>query len=154
MQLPPCFSLCACVPRIYRCGCILLCLGLLACAAGPQLPKLNGKAAIVLGYSTEDSSLYEGGMLYTGLSIDELDGNPITPLGKYDFLMLEPGDHRLGGHCYWRLRSVFAFEPDWREPATLALHLEADRIYTLHVSVDEYKFRCNLSALEERPESR
>lgn len=127
------------------------CTGMGGCVTGPQLPAyLNGQAAIVLGFTADEAAPYEGGTLYTGLRIHTLDGNPIGPpsLKQYDFILVEPGKHVLQGYCYWQLRGVMGFKDDLQEPGEITLYAQANHVYTLQSSIDEYKNRCQLSVIE------
>lgn len=131
---------------------ILLIPGLLmisGCATGPQLPSdLGGQSAIVLGFTTRSAIPYEGGTLYTGFTLDTLDGTPIIPLTQYQYRLVKPGEHRLEGTCYWRLRGNLKFEDDLLERGSLVLNTRPDVVYTIQSDIDEYKNQCRLNAVE------
>lgn len=120
-----------------------------SCATGPQLPAdLAGQSAIVLGFTTSSASPYEGGTLYTGFTLDTLDGTPIPLLSRYQYRLVAPGEHRLEGTCYWRLRGNLRFEDDILERGSLLLTTRPDVVYTIQSDIDEYKNQCRLNAVE------
>ncbi|MBA55438.1 MAG: hypothetical protein CMK89_13365 [Pseudomonadales bacterium] len=124
-------------------------VGLIACATGPQLPpNLAGQSAIVLGFTTSSAMPYEGGTLYTGFTLDTLDGTAITPLSRYEYLLVAPGVHQLEGTCYWRLRGNLRFEDDILERGSLVLTTQPDVVYTIQSDIDEYKNQCRLNVVE------
>ncbi len=106
---------------------------------------------IVLGFTTDSAEPYEGGTLYTGFILSQLDGKPIEPLTQYQSIMIEPGEHKLGGECYWRLRGTLDFEDDFTEPGSLTLTTLPDTVYTIQSDIDEYKHRCRLRVIEASP---
>lgn len=123
---------------------------LLSCAIKPDLPTdLEGKAIIVLGFTADSAIPYDGGTLYTGLRISSLDDESIGPpsLGRYDYLLVDPGQHNLKGYCYWQLRGSLRMEDDLQEPAELSLDTKANTRYTIQSDIDEYKSRCHLSVI-------
>lgn len=124
-------------------------MGLVACAAGPQLPSdLQGQAVIVLGFTTLSAEPYEGGTLYTGFTLDTLDGQPVGPLSRYQYKLVAPGQHRIEGSCYWQLRGTLRFEDDLQERGSLVLDTRPDVVYTIQSDIDEYKNQCRLNAVE------
>lgn len=128
-------------------------LGLLAGCLfiAPDLPKSQpGKALLVMGFSTELTESYEGGILYSGFVATRLDGQELKPaLRKSQLQVIEPGPHRLSGNCYWRLRATMAFQDDLMEPGTLEWTAKAGVIYTVGSQIDEYKLRCEVSTVEK-----
>lgn len=123
-------------------------LWLIGCATYPELPPLQGQAAIVLGYSTEQARPYEGGTLYTGFHLKQVDDMDIEPLTQYSVYLLAPGEHRLRGDCYWQWRGLNRQEDDFSEPGELTLLARADHVYTLQSDLDEYKHQCRLTVIE------
>lgn len=126
-------------------------IGQLGCAGYPTLPELHGQSAVVLGFSTANAIPYEGGTLYTGFWLQAVDDQPIEPISRYGYLLLKPGEHRLQGNCYWRLRSVMSMEDDINEAGELRLLTRGDHVYTIQSDIDEYHHQCKLTVVE-RPQ--
>jgi len=120
-----------------------------ACQINPVLPeKLNGQSLFIMGFTARESFPYEDGTLYTGMTIDTVNGEKLdVPLQRFDTLTLPPGQHTFSGTCYWRLRSM-RLEDDLLEPAKITLDMKAETTYTLNVIIDEYKHFCDLSYVE------
>ena len=125
-------------------------MGLLGCNATPVVPQeLAGQSLIVLGFSTQSAQPYEGGTLYTGFRMEQLDGEAIAPLTRSQSILVAPGHHRLTGQCYWRLRGVLDFkQDDFTEQGALSLTTRPDTIYTIQSDIDEYKFQCTLTVIQ------
>lgn len=127
---------------------------LASCASGPVLSAdLQGKAAIVMGFATDNAKPYEGGTLYTGLLLEQVNTQTYSPaLQRYDYVLVEPGPVTISGHCFWRLRGVMWDRPDdlW-EPGTLSWEAQAGHVYTLFADIDEYKSRCLISFFDKAP---
>ena len=119
------------------------------CQTYPVLPDLKGNAAIVLGFTTNSAQPYEGGTLYTGFHLTRLDGQPTQTLSRYDYIIMEPGEHRVQGECYWQLRGVMRLDDDLLEAGELVMITRPDHIYTLQSDIDEYKSQCTLSVIEK-----
>ncbi len=133
---------------------LILMLG--GCQTSPNFPDdLNGKTAVVMGYSTDLAEPYEGGTLYTGMWIDKINGEELaTPLKHYDIHILEPAHYQFDGTCFWRLRGNMRLEDDLYEPATYAIEMKADTFYILGVEIDEYKIVCDVSHVERMTEAK
>lgn len=128
----------------------LVAMGVTGCSTRPPLPEaLQGQSLIVLGFTTNHAEPYQGGTLYKGFVMEALDGAPAGPLSRDQYLLVAPGEHRISGHCYWRLRGVLSFdEDDFTEPGTLTLITRPDTRYTIQSDIDEYKYQCRLTVVE------
>lgn len=135
-----------------RFGICLQALILGACASAPEPPRdLQGNALVVMGFTTDETRPYEGGTLYTGLRIDTINGQSVgpIPLTRYDSRPVPPGKVSVDGYCFWRLRTLpWDAPPDLQEPAHLEWEAQSNHVYTLAVSIDEYKATCNLSLFD------
>ncbi len=135
-------------------GLVAVALLVSACASYPELPAdLQGKVAIVMGFDTDTAKPYEGGMLYTGLVLESINEQPLSPaLGMYQYRLVEPGQVSVGGHCFWRLRGLLWDRPDdlW-EPGQLSWQAEPNHVYTLSAAIDEYQNRCEISLFDRPP---
>lgn len=132
----------------------LLLNGLLlaGCASPPVLPDLQGQAAVVMGFTTDAATPYEGGTAYTGLLIHRINGASVgdTPLRKNDHRRVPPGKVVVEGQCYWYWRGIsWETHQDLLEPARLEWDAQPGHIYTLFVTIDEYKATCILELFDK-----
>lgn len=131
---------------------IILFLVVAGCASRPQLPSdFQGKAAIVMGYSTDWVEGDHGGNVYTGMRLDKLNGIALAePLARYDYVLVDPGDVRVQGECWWRLRGTMTMEDDLLEAVDYHFIAKANYIYTLSLQVDDYKAECRVDNFEQQ----
>lgn len=131
---------------------IFVLLLLCGCVSGVQLPSdLQGKVALVMGYSTDWVEGDRGGNVYTGMTIDSINGEALSaPLNLYDYQLLPPGEIRVQGHCWWRLRGTLAMEDDLLEPVDYRFVAKSDHVYTLSLQMDDYKAKCQVDVFEQK----
>lgn len=124
-------------------------IGLFGCQTGPNVPNdIGDQSVIIMGFTTHSAQPYEGGTLYTGFIADKLDGRDIKALTQSQFVLVTPGEHRLEGRCYWKLRGSLQFEDDFTEPGQLTLKTHPNTVYTIQSDIDEYKHQCKLRVVE------
>lgn len=129
------------------CACLLC-----SCATYPELPAdLQDQAAIVMGFGTNSAGPYEGGTLYTGLVLEQINGQPLDqPLLQYQYRLVNPGIVSVSGHCFWHLRGLPWDKPDDRwEAGSLTWEAQPNHVYTLSADIDEYKNRCEISYFDK-----
>ena len=122
------------------------------CASPPVLPDLQGQAAVVMGFTTEEAKPYEGGTVYTGLLIHRINGTSVgeTPLRRDDYRTVPAGKVVVEGQCYWYWHGIsWDTHRDLLEPARLEWDAQPGHIYTLFASIDEYKATCMLELFDK-----